>query len=116
MVKIAVQYERGFGLSRLGHFEDHDGFDGVMLGHAQSPWHLEFTHHRGHTVGRPPTQDNLLVFYVADAVAQVRAKQQMLTAGFVSVQAYNPYWDRDGATLEDRDGYRVVLQVGEWTP
>lgn len=40
-------HERGFGLTRIGHFEDHDGFDGVMLGHPLQTWHLEFTHHRG---------------------------------------------------------------------
>ncbi|HIE68746.1 MAG TPA: VOC family protein, partial [Planctomycetes bacterium] len=40
-------HERGFGLTRLGHFEDHDGFDGGMLGHPLQTWHLEFTHHRG---------------------------------------------------------------------
>lgn len=30
-------HERGFGLTRLGHFEDHDGFDGAMLGHPLQP-------------------------------------------------------------------------------
>jgi hypothetical protein len=34
----------------------------------------------------------------------------MLGAGFVPVSAVNPYWDRDGVTFEDPDGYRVVLQ------
>lgn len=113
LAKLAEQYERGLGFARLGQFQDHDGFDGVMLGHPQHAWHLEFTHHRGHRVGRAPTQDNLLVFYVSDAVAHANATQQMLAAGFVAVPAYNPYWDREGATFEDIDGYRVVLQLGE---
>ena len=86
-----------------------------MLGHPQQAWHLEFTHHRGHTVGRAPTQDNLLVFSEPDPASHANARQQMLAAGFVAVPSYNPYWDRDGVTFEDLDGYRVVLQLGEWT-
>ena len=60
-------YEQGVGLTVLYRFEDHDGFDGVMLGHGKAPWHLEFTRARGHTAGRAPTPDNLLVLYLPDA-------------------------------------------------
>jgi hypothetical protein len=35
-------------------------------------------------------------------------------AGFVEVPSYNPYWDRQGRTFEDLDGYRVVLQRAAW--
>lgn len=40
----------------------------------------------------------------------------MQAAGFAPVPSVNPYWDRQGATFEDPDGYRVVLQNGEWKP
>jgi catechol 2,3-dioxygenase-like lactoylglutathione lyase family enzyme len=59
-------YTDGLGLIRLGAFEDHDGFDGVMLGVPGSSYHLEFTRKRGHVAGRAPTEDNLLVFYLPD--------------------------------------------------
>ena len=36
-------------------------------------------------------------------------------AGFEPVTAFNPYWERDGLTFEDPDGYRVVLQNAAWT-
>jgi catechol 2,3-dioxygenase-like lactoylglutathione lyase family enzyme len=52
-------YEQGLGLGVLYRFEDHDGFDGVMLGRAGAPYHFEFTAKRGHAVGRAPTLDNL---------------------------------------------------------
>jgi hypothetical protein len=39
----------------------------------------------------------------------------MLTAGFRSVVSYNPYWDKDGRTFGDIDGYRVVLQHAAWS-
>jgi len=58
-------YEQGLGLGVLYRFEDHDGFDGVMLGRAGAPYHFEFTAKRGHAVGRAPTPDNLLVFLSA---------------------------------------------------
>ena len=60
-------YRQGLGFALLYRFEDHDGFDGIMLGHEQAPYHLEFTRARGHVAGRAPTPDNLLVFYFPDA-------------------------------------------------
>ena len=42
-------YRDGLGLEMLGAFEDHAGFDGVMLGQAGAAYHLEFTRRRGHT-------------------------------------------------------------------
>lgn len=59
-------YTVGVGLAGLASFEDHEGFDGVMLGTPGAPYHLEFTRRRGHAAGRAPTEDNLLVFYHPD--------------------------------------------------
>ena len=53
-------YRDGLGCEVLYEFKDHDGFDGVMLGHSGAAYHLEFTHKRGHTAGRAPTEDHLL--------------------------------------------------------
>jgi catechol 2,3-dioxygenase-like lactoylglutathione lyase family enzyme len=109
-------YEQGLGLTVLYRFEDHDGFDGVMLGTPRAPYHLEFTRARGHAAGRAPTQDHLLVFYLPDEAEWSAAVRRMRDAGFDPVPAFNPYWDREGATFEDPDGYRVVLQRAVWTP
>ena len=108
-------YQDGLGLRVLYRFEDHDGIGGVMLGHEGAPYHLEFTHTRGHAVGRAPTLDNLLVFYLPDGEEWEAAARQMRETGFQPVVAFNPYWDRDGLTFEDPDGYRVVLQCAAWT-
>lgn len=108
-------YRDGLGLPVLGSFEDHDGFDGVMLGHPGQPFHLELTAKRGHTVGRAPTQDNLLVFYLPDAAEWSAAVERMRACGHEPVASFNPYWDRQGKTFEDPDGYRVVLQNAEWS-
>jgi catechol 2,3-dioxygenase-like lactoylglutathione lyase family enzyme len=108
-------YQQGLGLTLLYRFEHHDGFEGIMLGREGAPYHLEFTRAHGHTAGRAPTQDNLLVFYLPDAEEWRSAVQRMRDAGFNPVPAFNPYWDRDGVTFEDPDGYRVVLQNAAWT-
>lgn len=107
-------YRDGLGFELLGRFEDHDGFDGVMLGHPAAPYHLEFTRCAGHRAGRAPTQDNLLVFYLPERGEWERAVQTIESCGHRAVSAFNPYWDRCGKTYEDPDGYRIVLQNAAW--
>jgi catechol 2,3-dioxygenase-like lactoylglutathione lyase family enzyme len=107
-------YAAGLGFDILFRFEDHEGFDGVMLGKPDWPYHFEFTHARGHRAGRAPTRDNLLVFYFPDDGDWHGAVQRMRDAGFEPVTSFNPYWDRQGRTFEDPDGYRVVLQQAAW--
>jgi hypothetical protein len=60
---IAEMYATGLGFTTLAQFADHDGFDGIILGHPHQPYHLEFTTQPGHQVDTAPTQDHLLVFY-----------------------------------------------------
>jgi catechol 2,3-dioxygenase-like lactoylglutathione lyase family enzyme len=108
-------YTNGLGLVRLGSFEDHDGFDGVMLGLPGAAYHLEFTRKRGHIAGPAPTQDNLLVFYLPEISEWQNAVARMRRASYQPVPSFNPYWDRAGRTFQDPDGYRVVLQNAPWT-
>jgi prolyl oligopeptidase len=108
--QIKEQYINGLGFRLIGQFTDHEGFDGVMIGHDTHPYHLEFTHHRGTKVGDAPTKDNLLVFYLPKKEIWISACEKMESAGFVKVVSYNPYWDQLGSTYADVDGYRVVLQ------
>ena len=112
---VVAFYRDGLGFAVIAEFFNHEGFDGVMLGLVGSPYHLEFTHHIGHRVGRAPTADNLLVFYLPDPNEWQAAVAQMQAHGYQPVPSYNPYWDRLGRTFEDPDGYRVVLQQADWT-
>jgi len=107
-------YHEGLGFEILATFEDHEGFDGAMLGSPGGLYHLEFTHHHGHTVGGAPTQDNLLVFYLPDADSWTEAVERLINKGYPPVPSYNPYWDQHGKTFEDPDGYRIVLQHSHW--
>lgn len=108
--RLLAFYVDGLGFDLLHRFEDHEGFDGVMLGKPGALYHFEFTHASGHEAGRAPTQDNLLIFYLPDETEWGAAIDRMRRAGFDPVRSFNPYWDRTGATFEDPDGYRVVLQ------
>lgn len=107
-------YQEGLGFQLLSAFTAHNGFDGRILGHPQAPYHLEFTHQPGYAAGRAPSQDHLLVFYLPAADEWQAAVDQLRGAGFAPVASYNPYWDQQGVTFEDPDGYRVVLQQSAW--
>lgn len=108
-------YRDGMGFDVLYRFTGHDGFDGVMLGRAGTAYHLEFTRKTGHPAGRAPTDDNLLVFYLPAASEWGAAVARLEAAGFAPVPAFNPYWDVNGKTFADPDGYRVVLQNASWS-
>jgi catechol 2,3-dioxygenase-like lactoylglutathione lyase family enzyme len=107
-------YVDGLGFEGLYRFGGHGAFDGLMAGHPGYPYHLEFTHHRGHRIGRAPSQDHLLVFYLPEAAEYRAALARMAQAGFAPVRSYNPFWDEGGVTYEDPDGYRVVLTSRAW--
>ena len=113
--EVVKFYRDGLGLEVLSSFNgDGNGFEGVILGHKRSPYHLEFTHQSGHKVGKAPTQDNLLVFYIPDRAEWTRAVERMQKNGYKPVKSYNPWWDDSGKTFEDIDGYRVVLFNTSW--
>ena len=115
LLTSTTMYCRGLGLSVLASFEDHDGFDGVMLGIEGSGYHFEFTRCRGHPVRPAPTAEDLVVLYIPTMDDWQTACSSMLAAGFEHVTSVNPYWDARGRTFQDSDGYRVVLQRAAWS-
>jgi len=114
LASVVSFYRDGLGFQVIDQFEDHHGIDGAMLGFPGAPYHLEFTRHGEVGVGRAPTEDNLLVFYVADRDEWEAVVARMVDGGHRPVTSLNPYWDRDGITFEDPDGYRVVIQNAGW--
>jgi catechol 2,3-dioxygenase-like lactoylglutathione lyase family enzyme len=116
LVEVVKFYTDALGFEALYRFTDHDGFDGVMLGHKDAAYHLEFTHKRGHSSGAAPTQENLLVFYLPDHEVWQRAVKRLEDHGHQPIKSFNPYWDQHGKTFEDPDSYRVVLQNASWPP
>jgi hypothetical protein len=87
------------GLTEIGGFRDHDGYDGVFLAVPGTDAHLELTSGGAH--GAPaPHPESLLVLFL----------------GVDPVPAANPYWAAHGTTFEDPDGFRVVLVPDRWKP
>lgn len=107
-------YMEGLGLSELYAFVNHAGFDGLMLGLPQASYHLEFTWQAGVTAPPAPTTENLLVFYLPEKADWEASVARMQASGYPPVSAHNAYWDQQGRTFEDPDGYRVVLQQAAW--
>jgi hypothetical protein len=112
--EVCLFYCGGIGFEVLFRFENHAGFDGVILGLSGAPYHLEFTGAHGHSAGRAPSRDNLLVFYIPELSSWKNAVARMMQSGFHPVSSFNPYWDQNGVTFEDPDGYRVVFQNAAW--
>ena len=102
------------GFEVVGSFVDHEGFDGIMLGHPNCSYHLEFTTHADHPAPPAPSQEHLLVFYIPEKEVWEATIQKLEALGLDPVVSLNPYWDRSGRTYEDPDGYRIVIQHGSW--
>jgi catechol 2,3-dioxygenase-like lactoylglutathione lyase family enzyme len=103
-------YRDGIGLPEIGRFEDHDGYDGVFLGLPGTGAHLELTSGGEH--GAPaPHPETLLVLYLGsdEAVERLLARVDV-----PPVEPANPYWAANGVTIEDPDGFRVVLVPQAW--
>ena len=108
--EVVAFYRDGLGLPEIGGFRDHDGYDGVFLAIPGTGAHLELTSGGGH--GAPaPHPESLLVLYLGDRAA---VDAVLARAPSPAVAAANPYWDEHGVTLEDPDGFRVVLVPERW--
>lgn len=107
-------YCHGIDLKKIGSFSDHDGFSGNMLGRPESGWHLEFTQCHHHPISPSQTDEDLLVLYFTEKESWIAACSRMDDAGFTRVRSFNPYWDMQGVTFQDDDGYRIVFQNRKW--
>ena len=114
VTRAANMYCQGLTLQVLSSFQDHDGFDGVMVGVPTADYHLEFTRHRRHPlIPRPTAEDLLVIYYPLESDWRV-ACTAMAAAGFEVASSCNPYWNVRGRTYADPDGYRIVLQQEDW--
>ncbi|MGM7682577.1 VOC family protein [Cytobacillus sp. Hm23] len=107
--EVITFYEEGLGLTRIGSFQNHDGYDGVMFGLPGVEYHLEFTRHIDGSPCPAPTKDNLLVFYIPDINEITEIKTKLDLMGYHEVEPENQYWKEKGITIEDPDGWRIVL-------
>ena len=116
--EVVEFYQKGLGLNIIGsfnHYDDHEGYDGVMLGMPDASVHLEFTHHISGSPCPAPTRDNLLVFYFDTHADYLNAVDQLKSIGAKEVEPENPYWNDKSISFEDPDGWGVVLFNGIFT-
>ena len=75
--------------------------------------HLEFTEHINGSPCPAPTKDNLLVLYMPNLERINLIAERLKMMGYTQVQPENPYWEENGITIEDPDGWRLVLMNTE---
>ncbi|MDT0444314.1 VOC family protein [Streptomyces johnsoniae] len=105
----------GLGLSVLFRAESEGGpdeHDLLMVGWPDASWHLELV--QDAAVEPRPTEEDLLVVYLDEQVPQA-VLSRLEAHGGKRVRSRNPYWDAWGATIQDPDGYRLVLSTRGWT-
>jgi catechol 2,3-dioxygenase-like lactoylglutathione lyase family enzyme len=107
--KLVEFYREGVGLKQIGEFRNHEGYDGIMLGLPGHVYHLEFTQEEEPVELPTPTKEHLLVFYIPNRFKLERIIRRLKKMGYPEVEPENPYWGREGVTIEDPDGWRIVL-------
>ncbi|MEU1398363.1 VOC family protein [Micromonospora zamorensis] len=106
-------YGLGFDVLYRAAAESPDEHDLIMLGWPRASWHLELVGGPHLKVSPSPTTEDLLVLYLSAPVDDSLVAR-LENAGGRRI-AQNAYWDRWGATVEDPDGYRLVLSSRTWS-
>jgi len=107
----------GFGLSvvyRAQGGTEPGEHDLLMVGRPEASWHLELVHEAARLVMPRPTEEDLLVVYLDEPVPE-ELVARLEEHGGKRVLPPNPYWNEWGVTIEDPDGYRLVLCRRSWS-
>ncbi|MGW6399313.1 VOC family protein [Streptomyces sp. NPDC055134] len=86
----------------------------LMAGWPDSAWHLELVNDPAAPVEPRPTAEDLLVIYLGEPVPDSLV-ERLEQHGGKRVPAHNPYWDTWGVTIQDPDGYLLVLSTRNWS-
>jgi catechol 2,3-dioxygenase-like lactoylglutathione lyase family enzyme len=105
----------GLGLDVLLRLDDsaEGGHALLMVGWPGAAWHLELVADPNGETPPAPTEEDLLVVYLAGPVDE-GVVARLIEAGGSRVTARNMYWDSFGVTIADPDGYRLVLCRLSW--
>ncbi|WP_314173661.1 VOC family protein [Streptomyces winkii] len=94
--------------------EDAGRYALLMAGWRDASWHLELALDPHAPVAPAPTDEDLLVVYL-DGPVPDGLVERLEECGGTRVPARNPYWDTWGVTVQDPDGYRLVLSTRGWS-
>ncbi|WDG28417.1 VOC family protein [Streptomyces sp. CA-278952] len=104
---LAVQYRHGADGARGRHSL-------LMVGRPDAAWHLELVRDPAASVEPRPTPEDLLVIYLGEPVPDTLV-ERLEQHGGTRAPAHNPYWDTWGVTLQEPDGYLLVLSTRTWS-
>jgi hypothetical protein len=102
-------YHHGVGLPVIFQYQGHDSYDGVIFGLPGRAYNLELVSRQGAGPRPTPDPDDLLVLYLAGQAARDAVVGRLAAMGRAPVTPRNPYWARQGVTIPDPEGWRVVL-------
>jgi len=106
--KMEHFYVTHLGLSVIGSFKDHNGYDGIILSSEGDQWQIEFTT----SANRPHhsyDEDDLLVLYFDTPEKYEAVIERLDAARVIEFAPLNPYWEERGKLYKDPEGFRVVL-------
>ncbi|QHC85536.1 prolyl endopeptidase [Empedobacter brevis] len=106
--EIETFYTKILNLDILGDFKNHNGYDGLFIGKANTDWHLEFTT-SSDEVNHQFDEDDCLVFYPETQNEYEAVIKNLEFYRIEPIQAKNPYWNINGISFLDPDGFVVIV-------
>lgn len=106
--EMARFYTEVLGLEVLGNFQNHAGYGGIMLGHKNRGWHLEFTQ-SDRSARHNSDADDLLVFYPTTLDEYHKILERIQRHKIKQITPENPYWIDNGIVIADPDRFKIVL-------
>ncbi|WP_312923139.1 VOC family protein [Empedobacter brevis] len=106
--EIETFYTKILNLDILGDFKNHNGYDGLFIGKANTDWHLEFTT-SSDDVNHQFDEDDYLVFYPETQDEYEAVIKNLEFYRIEPIQAKNPYWNINGISFLDPDGFVVIV-------
>ncbi len=105
---ITEFYTKILHIEVLGHFENHQNYDGVFIGIKGSDWYFEFTT-TDEIVTHTFDEDDCLVFYPTSQNEYDTIMENLSQYKVEIIEHKNTYWNENGISFLDPDGYCVIL-------
>ena len=106
--KMQHFYVTLLGLSVVGSFKNHNGYDGIILGCDGGSWQIELT-----TSDDKPfhsyDEDDLLVLYFDSLKQYEDTIERLNNERVIEFAPLNPFWEENGKLYKDPEGFRIVL-------
>lgn len=101
-------YTTIFEFEILGEFKNHNNYDGIFIGKPHFDWHLEFTT-SNEDANHHFDEDDCLVFYPQNQQEYDAIIENLEKFKLKPIKAKNPYWNENGITILDPDGFHIII-------